>query len=182
MAQNLYSMPEAKRDSLLISISKDVILKFGPDYYREYKEPEISYKKYPPIDQIYDKRFVNWADRYFYEIKFFYDPAEETLNWDFAARVSIWADTGDLYAVDFGSGAGRYFEEGKGKDWRNNTTIEIVPYQESVTPLYDINNQDPNQEPVNKDYLIKKGYVKDPNRQNNWIKMTPDVPPHKRVK
>ena len=179
-AQSLNSMPEAKRNSLLISIAKEAILKFGPDYYREYKEPKISYKQYPPADPKTDKRFVNWDDRYYYEVEFYYDPAEETLEWGFAAKVRIWADTGDLHTAFFGNGYGRSIEEGM--DWRNDKTLEIVPYQESITPLYDINNPDPNQEPVNKDVLLKKGYVKDPDKPDRWIKTTPDVPPHKRVK
>lgn len=38
-AQNLDSIPEKQRDSILISVAKEVVLKHGSGYYREYKEP-----------------------------------------------------------------------------------------------------------------------------------------------
>jgi len=103
---------------------------------------------------------------------------EETLECDYAAKVSIWEDTGHPVSVIFGNNWGRPIPEGM--DWRNDTTIESIPYQAAaLVPLYDINNPDPNQEPVNKAELIQKGYVED--SDGRWTKTTPDVPPHKRT-
>ena len=193
IAQNMYLLPIAQRDSLLISISKEAILKYGPDYYREYKQPEIRYKIVPNTGD--DSKGKN-ANRIFYIVTYQYDPIEETLEWDFAAEVRIWAETGDLFGVTFGTGFGRSIPEGM--DWRNDTTIEPIPYQESIVPIYDINPvkipdsivgeeareeyfnramsvKFSNPEPVNKDKLISKGFVK--NSDGQWVRTRPDTPP-----
>ena len=39
---NLRKMSESDRNAFLITKAKEVVLNFGPDYYREYREPEIS--------------------------------------------------------------------------------------------------------------------------------------------
>ena len=194
ISQNLDSMPVALRDSILIYTAKEAILKYGPDYYREYKQPVISYRKFPSADQISDARFLKYAGRYYYEITFLYDPAEETLEWDFTAKARIWADTGDLDGVSFGNGYGRLIPEDM--DWRNDTTIGPVPYQESTVPIYGIISieipdsiveeqareeyvqqamKNLNPEPVNKDVLIRKGFERRSDGQ--WVKTRPDTPP-----
>ena len=81
-------------------------------------------------------------EKSFILLLFLYDTAEETLSWDYAAKVGI-RDTGYPSAVTFGNGMGRNIPENV--DWRNDTTIEPVSYQESIVPLYDINNPDLNQ-------------------------------------
>ena len=178
-AQNLNSMPVAQRDSFLISLAKEAVLKFGPDYYREYKQPIVSYEQFPSADKINDKRFIKDADRYYYVVTFLYDPAEETLEFGYAAKVNIWADNGTLWGVSFGNGFGK----GASADWRNDTTIEPMPYYAArISPDYDFNNPDPNQDPKNKELLIKEGYVRSTTSPWSWSKTTPDVPPHKRVK
>jgi len=65
-------------------------------------------------------------------------------------------------------------------DWRNDMTIEPVPYQDGTRPIFNIYNSDPNQDPVNKDEIISRGWGK--NSDGKWVKVRPDVPPHKRVK
>ena len=134
IAQNLNSMPEAQRDSLLISVAKEAVLKLGPDYYREYKQPVVSYQQ-SPIDP-----YINRPDRdntCYYIITFPYDPAVEQLEYDFAARVCIYEDTGDLESVLFGCGTGKGRYRMYGIDWRNDTSIVPVPYQERpIAPEY----------------------------------------------
>ena len=39
---NLSKMYEPDRNAYLIKKAKEVVMNFGPDYYREYGEPEIS--------------------------------------------------------------------------------------------------------------------------------------------
>ena len=171
IAQNLNFRPATQRDSLLISIAKEVILKYGPDYYREYQQPIISKEVFPPRGELNPDGIH--AERTYYHITFLYDKTEEKLEWDYAAYVRIWEDTGGLYCAMFGNGYGRVIPEGM--DWRNDTTIPPVPYQEAIVPLYNINNPDPNQEPVNKDELIRKGWAK--RSDGKWVKSGPDVPP-----
>ena len=193
IAQNLSSMPVVKRDSLLISIAIEVVLKYGPDYYREYSKPIIERQTVPQKGEI-NPSGVN-ASRVSYRVTFPYDKAEETLEWDYAAKVQIWADTGNPTGVDFGNGIGIGFQEGS--DWRN-VTIEPISYQEATRPIYGILTIEvpesiigeqareeyiqqalkKDREPLNKDELIRKGWVKQSDGQ--WVKTTPDVPPHKR--
>ena len=130
IAQNLSSMSVIKRDSMLIAISKDAILKFGPDYYREYKPPVIIKGEYPPKG-INNPDGIN-AGRGYYTVTYLYDKTKETLNWDYAAKVSIWADTGNLDGVMFGCGLGL---SSINMDWRNDMTIKPVPYYDATKPI-----------------------------------------------
>jgi len=124
-AQNLKSMPAVQRDSLLISISKEVILKYGPEYYRENQKPTI-------IREIVSEG--TQAGDFLYYVTFPYDKAEETLEWDYSARVVIRENTGNPASVLFGNGFGCSVPEEK--DWRNDMTIEPIPYQEAIVALY----------------------------------------------
>jgi len=173
IAQNLDSMPVAKRDSILISISKEVILKYGPDYYREYLKPIIEGSTVPMKGEI-NPSGVN-AGRVSYKVTFLYDKTEETLAWDYAAKVAIWSDTWQPSGVDFGNGIGVGISEEA--DWRKVASAPI-PYRESVVPLYDYLDPNPNKKPKNLDELVRKGYVEQSNGQ--WVKTTPDVPPTRR--
>ena len=199
-AQDAANLTAGKRDSLL-SLAKEVILKFGPDYYREYKQPEIIYKQYPSADKMVDKRNISWADRYYYRVTFLYDKTQETLEWDYAAQVYIWADTFEPRGVMFGCNVGINVPEG---DWRNSS-IEPIAYQESIYPAYpeviqivtpdslqgqpweviqeytkkqaEIVRKSPEFQPLNKDELLKRNWEF---RNGEWVKTGPDVPPHKR--
>ena len=193
IAQNLSFMPDVKRDSLLISIAKEVILKYGPDYYREYKQPVISYKQYPSVGKINDKRFTMLADRYYYVVTYLYDKTEETLEWDYAAEVRIWEDTGNPSGVMFGNGIGTIVTK---EDWRNDTTIEPIAYQDATAPrIYVITIEVPEHivgekereeyikqaeknatpEPANKDELIRNGWVRE--SDGRWVRTRPEAPP-----
>jgi len=175
LAQNLNSMPIAKRDSLLIAIAKEAVLKYGPDYYREYKTPVIITGKFPPAEQITDKRFVKLAGRSYYLVTFLYDKTQEQLSYDFAAEVRIWEDTVSLFDVMFGNGWGRGISEDI-EDWRKDITIEPVRYrQRQVMPIWDLADQNPNKKPLNVDELKRRGYVEQSNGQ--WVKVTQDTPP-----
>ena len=198
-AQDAANLTAGKRDSL-IALAKEVVLKFGPDYYREYKQPEISYKQYPPVGNSTYERDKKFANRYYYRITYPYDKTQETLEWDYAAEVDIWAETFEPKDVMFGCGVGRGVPEG---DWRNSS-IEPIAYQESVYPEYpvvqivtpdslqgqpweviqeytkkqaEIVRKSPEFQPLNKDELLKRNWEL---RNGEWVKTGPDVPPHKR--
>ena len=198
-AQHSGTLSTAKRDSL-IALSKEVILKFGPDYYREYKQPEIEYKQYPSADKIGDKRYIHWADRYYYRVTFPYDKTQETLEMFYAAKVDIWADTFEPSGVMFGCGMG--INISAFDDWRNNTTMPIIEYEDATVPIFpilsvlypdsligkpeeiqeyfkwkeaELRSQ---QEPRNKEELIKRGWERRSNGE--WVKTRRDVPPHRR--
>ena len=175
MSQNLDTMSVAKRDSLLISMAKEVVLKYGPDYYREDFPPVIERHSVPPKGEI--NKTGEMAGRVYYHIIFLYDETKEQLSYPFAARVQVWADTGEPSSAFFGNGWGRIISDIK--DWRTDTTIEPVRYQQrQVIPIYDWNDSNPDKKILNLDELKRKGYVEQSDGQ--WVKTTPDVPPSRR--
>ena len=169
MAQNLREMSVAERNALLITIAKEVVLTHGPDYYREYREPIIERGQMPAKGELNPDG--NNAGRYFYTVAFLYDRAQETLSLDFAAEVVIWEDTGQPTSVIFGNGMGRILEGG---DLERSTSV--VSFHQSLPwPIYDFNNPDPDQVPLNIDELTRRGLVRD--EYGNWVRTRPDTPP-----
>jgi hypothetical protein len=176
MPTNLDSLSEKKRNAYLKNVSKDVVLKYGQEYYRNYKEPVILRGQVPQKGEI--NTTGEDAGRYFYHIAHQYDDTKELLEYPFLTRVQIWEDTGQPSSIFFGTGLGRIIPENY--DWRNDNTIEQTPYhQRDISPIYDfwsgkeidIKTTDP----VNKEELIICGFERQPD--GNWIKVKPDVPP-----
>ena len=85
-------MPPKQRDSILIETATKALLKYAPDYYREYKKPEIILKKTFPNKS---------SGRLFYEVTFLYDPQKEKYLFDYIAKVYIWADNGKAFIIKF---------------------------------------------------------------------------------
>ena len=131
-AQNPANLTAAKRNEL-IALAKEVVLRYGPDYYREYGSPVIEYKQWSSADKITDKRFVHWAGKGYYRITFPYDKTQEKLAMDFSARVDIWADTSVPKEVMFGNGMGRGFWESA--DWRNDPNLPVMEYVDATEPI-----------------------------------------------
>ena len=130
IAQNLDLLSATERDIVLIPIAKEVVMTYGPDYYREYSKPIVERYTIPAGEE---------AGKVIYHVIFLYDRTEESLEINFAARVNFWAETGRPTGVVFGNNFGIVIREGV--DWRQNKNI--VPYQESSVPMYNINNPDP---------------------------------------
>ena len=103
-AQNLDLMPIAKRDSLLIATAKEIVLKHGSDYYREYQPPTVKRSQVPPKGEL-NPGGAN-AGRVLYNVLFIYNKEKEQLGYDFAASVNFWEDTGKPASVFFGNGWG----------------------------------------------------------------------------
>ena len=173
-AQNLDKMSKNKRESLLIATAKEVVMKYGPDYYRDYKPPVIERYQVPPKGE--RNPTGEMVGKIFYYVIFLHDKTQESLEMGFAAKVVFPEDTGKPVGILFGNNWGREVPE----NWRNETITEAEqnPYQETLFPIYDYNNPDPDQEPKNKDELIRKGYER--REHGQWVKTRPDVPPHKR--
>ena len=196
LSQNLDSLSTAERDSLLIALAKEFVLKCGPDYYREYKEPVITKEKILPKGE--GNPEGRYAGREYYNVTFLYDQSEEKLIYDYCAQVSILADTGYPYSVMFGNGMGRGFRENV--DWRS-IPVQPILYEEAIWPIYapvsieipesiieaEARNEyvqqalkELDQEPVNKDELIRKGLKKGSDGQ--WIRHQQQTPPAKALK
>jgi hypothetical protein len=98
---NLDKLPEKERNEYLLKTAYDAVMKHAPEWYRDYKQPEIELFL---IDVGPDK------GRKEYSVTWVYNPQEETMEWDFSVSVTIWADTGGLRAMIFGDGAIYSFE------------------------------------------------------------------------
>ncbi len=126
ISQDLDSLPQQQRDSILIEVAKDVVLKFGPGYYREYKRPVIKRRQVPPLGEI--NLTGDNANRFFYEVIFLYDETKERLEYDFAAKVTIWGDSRKPIEVMFGNGIGRVIPEVNLRSTKED--INQVPFQQ----------------------------------------------------
>ena len=124
-AQNLDNLPTEKRDSLLKAKSKEIILRYGPGYYREYKAPTIERIVVPPSES--NPEGIN-VGRAYYMITYWYDKTKERLEEDFAAIVRIWADTGEPAAVLFGCNYGYILDR---KKTRSSKEQPPIPYVQS---------------------------------------------------
>lgn len=127
-SQNLDSLPQQQRDSILIEVAKDVVLTYGPGYYREYKRPIIKRRQVPPLGDI--NLTGDNANRIFYEVIFLYDKSKEQLSYDFAARVLIWSDSRKPIDVMFGNGLGRVIPDVNLRSTKED--INQVPYQQAA--------------------------------------------------
>lgn len=95
--KNLDKLLENKRNEYLLKKAKEAIMTHGPDWYRDYKEPEI-------------KSFVVSVGpdkgRLVYSIRYYYDPKKEKMEYDYAVVVGIYADSGEVRGLSFGDGIG----------------------------------------------------------------------------
>ena len=114
--RSIHSMPERERDSVLIEMTKELTLKYGPEYYRN---------EFPPVIKYMGK----WGDRFnYYCVDFLYDTTKEELRLPFASSALIDADNNRPFRIYFG----------------NNSMLQapfpdtIIPYQElkDMPPLY----------------------------------------------
>ena len=130
----LSKMKKKERNAYLVEKSKEVIMNFGPRFYREYGEPEISGREVYEIkgNDIYRRstreKYVGMG---YYTVTFRYDMEEEIFAWDYAAVVEIW-DDGEPKTVMFGEGYGTYFYEESYKDRleRGLRESEILDYDD----------------------------------------------------
>lgn len=162
-AQSLDSISPKLRDSILIGIARDVVLKYGPAYYRDYKKPEITRKIYPP--KMLDSANV---DRPYYIIAFYYDPEieKEMLPCDYSYQVIVWADNWQPFCSTFGTGIGGIVSNSDGERIANlarkrfgfpTTKPDNYDYKlEYVEPLSFQPIKDKKQAESMRSYLIKK--------------------------
>lgn len=118
--KNLEHLPAKERDSILMAVAKEVILIYGPDYYRNHELPKIS-------------NFI-WQNSYhpkhngrkLYCLQYPQDTTKEELHAGYAVSVAIWADTHEVFEIFFGNG--KYYNL-DGIDYRN-TKIKKNPYEQ----------------------------------------------------
>jgi hypothetical protein len=121
-------LPAAERDSFLLKVAKETVMKYGPGYYRDHRPPTIKKTTISTLDSSYGKEH---AGRVYYIVWY---PADETREiCKFAASVFIWADTGKAFNVHFGCGFGYGHLEDIEREGR---IIPPVPYQRDLSRHY----------------------------------------------
>ncbi|MDR0544216.1 MAG: hypothetical protein LBG30_02550 [Odoribacteraceae bacterium] len=71
--QHLDSLPAAERDTFLLKVAKETVMKYGPDYYRDHQPPTIKRTSISAIESSYGKQH---AGRPFYIVLY---PGNEAL-------------------------------------------------------------------------------------------------------
>jgi hypothetical protein len=117
-AQNLDSLSQQARERYLITEATKVVKKYGPDYYREYKVPDI--------DRLVEND-GKYAGTIFYCVTFPYDTAKEEFDKGYAATVTFYAKTAKMMGVVFGNGY--YISFDRWEKYNFNGDDVIVPYQ-----------------------------------------------------
>lgn len=100
------SIAKMKLDNKLIKLSKQVVLKHGPDYYREYKEPVIRYRRVSKAARdLHPSIIKKHMGLVYYTVEYPYDMEEEIFYGEYAAKVYFWEDL-TIFHVSFGHGMG----------------------------------------------------------------------------
>lgn len=112
-SQDLDKMNENTRQETLIKVAKTAVMEYGPDFYREYGQPEITHDY---VGKIFRKEFTEeqhkkYKNRSYYTVKYFYDSTQEYLPYGYSSWVFIWAGIGKPFMVYFGHGFGLTIED-----------------------------------------------------------------------
>ena len=130
---HLSQMDSVKRNEYLVKLAREVVLNFGPGYYRDNMNPTISdlrvfsdrslVKRFPEAQQKLGKKY--------YVVTIPYDHTQERLEMDYAAQVEIWEDDGEPKGVMFGHNMGIHFTTRPYREWVKDgiKEDEIMPYQ-----------------------------------------------------
>jgi len=138
-SQNLDSMSQQQRDSLLITRARKVIELYAPEYYREDVKPIVTRGEF-----VFDGKTHCFGDapdvfrtgtRVYYIVYFGYDKTKETHHKDYLAHVNFWSDeSGKPNSIDFINGCGLGLSENlfqsDGSLLRSSLNIEQVPFYE----------------------------------------------------
>ena len=96
------SIAKMKLDKKLIKLAKQVVLKHGPEYYREYREPVIRYRRVSKASSdLFPELIKAYAGQVYYTVEYPYNKEEERFYTDFSAKVYFWGDL-TVFHVSFG--------------------------------------------------------------------------------
>ena len=145
---NIDKIPPKDRHVILIEIAQNVAETLGPGYASYFGKPIVSPPQKLCRDDYDDSspEIRKNLGRAYYTVTFPYDSSIVKFEFDYAAEVRIWKDTGEPMDVTFGNGMGRNFfsssfEEQTNRPLRfkdrnhvrrapmSSKTIEVVPLQ-----------------------------------------------------
>lgn len=95
---NLDQLSEEERNEYLLQISRDIIMKVAPDWYRDYGNPEIE-KVTSRESQIPS------MGRTHYRVFRYYDETVEFFNPAYSTAVNVDEKTGMVTGISFGNGS-----------------------------------------------------------------------------
>ena len=103
--EKLSDMPEAQRNATLTAIAKATFQRELPDVYREYKSPIIEKKSILRNPTSYEASlFGEQKGDVFYEVIFPIKASELKIFAEgYAAKVFIWDDTQEAFAIECGN-------------------------------------------------------------------------------
>ena len=147
-AQSLNSSKrsEALSKSSGIETAKNVAMTYGPAYVAYFKSANVSDIQVFQKEDYGDSfpEIKKQIGRKYYTVTFTYDSTSVKFAFDYAAKVSIWEDTGEPLDVIFGNGMGRNFLFLNFKEQTNHSAkkrmkvapglIEEVPLQTEKEP------------------------------------------------
>ena len=130
---HLSQMDSVKRYEYLVKLAREVVLNFGPGYYRDNMNPTISDLRVFSDSSLVERfpEAKRNLGRKYYTVTIPYDHAQEQLEWGYAANVEIWEDDGEPKSVMFGHGLGIHFTSRPYREWVKEgiKEDEIMPYQ-----------------------------------------------------
>ena len=100
------SITKMKLDNKLIKLTKQVVLKHGPGYYREYKEPVIKYRRVKKTSRdLHPSISKKNEGRVYYTVEYPYNMEEEIFYSEYSVKVYFWEDL-TIFDIFFGDGRG----------------------------------------------------------------------------
>jgi len=137
---DLNGMTEKERNEYLINLAREVSENIAPEWLQGDVVPKVSTKqKYFSTNKRPDiQRNVG---REFYSVTFYYDETTKAkLKYDYATRVRIWADNGEVEGIMTGEDWGRVFhetsyEQMKQRGIKREEQMSFVPLQPSIITL-----------------------------------------------
>ena len=104
-------MTEQERNEYLENLAREVSENIAPEWLQGNVVPKVSSKQkyFTYINRPFIQRNVG---REFYNVTFCYDEATKAeLKYDYATRVRIWADNGEVYSIEIGEGMTAVFHD-----------------------------------------------------------------------
>lgn len=119
---DLTVMTKAERDSALVTITQDLLLKKFPKWYRKEICPVIYQGRFTNLDWEWAEKDESWSLRKLWKISDDITPEdtwycvtlyyehwkEEGVDWDYTASAHVIGKTGEIFKIFLGSGFGHY--------------------------------------------------------------------------
>lgn len=117
---SLHWMPKTERDSILLAVSKEALLKYGPEYYKDTHQVVVE-------DLGIYSKIEDYEGLRMYKVTYIYDKRVEQLAEDFAAEVYVRSDNGRVIRIWFGNMLGL---RGLDTNLPDRSEDIVMPYQQ----------------------------------------------------